>query len=277
MIEVSNRAFNDGDVAELRIPESRALVTQYLSLLDPADRAEVVTQDYSKTMIAALAVDRGSASMATLRENLQHEVDEAFRGLDVKASLTGNAVVAWSAMDTVVEEMVVGFVGAFAIVIGIVLIAFRSLRMAIVAVLPNLIPAAACFATIRAAGVALRIDTAIVLCIAMGALFNTTIQLTVRAQDRLKAGIPRSLAINEAIGDVGPPAFFTTAILSAGFSVLAFSSFPGMQALGLLMVVTISFAFISDMLVTPALTSLLIRAPRVDLPLDASLAVREGV
>ena len=52
---------------------------------------------------------------------------------------------------------------------------------------------------------------------------------------------------------IGPPALFTAGALSVGFSVLFASSFAGLQALGLLTMVTLIVGFFSDMVVTAVL------------------------
>jgi predicted RND superfamily exporter protein len=256
LVEDANQAFHGGDPAERTVPQSKALVAQYLSIVDPRDRADVATDDYSKSHIAILVQDEGSESARGLRAELQKIVDEAnFGALGVRASLTGNGVVAYHELDKVVSELLVGFVVAFGIIVALELLMFRSLRIAIISVFPNLLPVIACFVAIRVCGLSLRIDNALVLCVSIGGLFNTTIHFAARVLHNVRAGVagdPDAI-VATSMREIGPPALFTAGILSAGFSALMLSSFPGLQALGFLSMVTLLVAFASDMLVTAVL------------------------
>src|SRR5690606_31778711 len=124
----------------------------------------------------------------SLRAELRREVDSAFQGLGVKATLTGNSVVAWTALDAIVGEVMIGFAVAFGIVLLLVLLVFRSVRLTLAIVLPNLIPAVVCFATIRILGLNLRLDNSVVMCVAIGGLFNTTIHLASHLRFGLSKG-----------------------------------------------------------------------------------------
>jgi predicted RND superfamily exporter protein len=258
VVAQANQAFNDGLPSARRIPASPALIAQYLTLLEPSDRADYVTSDYAKASITALCTDAGSESMRHLRQRLQQVAEQAFAGLDVRVTLTGNAIVAWGAMDEIIVDVLFGFGFAFVAAAVIVWFPFRSLRTAVGIVVPNLLPVLLCFLLFRAGGLKLRLDNAIVLCIAIGGLFNTTIHFIAQLRLRVRRaeGTPDEI-IERAIREVAPPALFTAAILSAGFAVLLLSSFPGLQALGFLSMVTLVAAFWADMLVTPVVMRLL--------------------
>jgi predicted RND superfamily exporter protein len=252
VVAQANQAFHDGDRKAHVVPASAALIAQYLTLLDPVDRADFVTIDDSKASITALSTDAGSEPMRSLRAALGAKVDQAFAGLGVRATLTGNAIVAWTAMDDIILDVLYGFAFAFAAAAFIVWIPFRSVRTAVGIIVPNLVPVTFCFLLFRIGHLKLRLDNAIVLCVAIGGLFNTTIHFI--AQLRLRVargeGTPDEI-IERALEEVAAPAMFTAAILSAGFAVLLLSSFPGLQALGFLSMVTLAVGFCSDMLITP--------------------------
>jgi hypothetical protein len=173
---------------------------------------------------------------------------------DPAAGLTGNGVVGYGELDSVVTDLLYGFVIAFAVIVLVQWIAFRSLRIALISIVPNLLPVIACFLALRAAGVDLRIDSAIMLCISIGGLFNTTIHFAARVRQRLReaAGTPDEVILH-AMRAIGPPALFTAATLSAGFAVLLLSRFPGLQQLGLLSMITLLSGVVSDMTVTAVL------------------------
>jgi hypothetical protein len=251
----ANQAFHGGDPRARVVPASRALIAQYLTLMDPASRSLFVTEDYARSHIVTLFADAGSQQMRAISVALRRAIDRAgFEALGVKASITGNANVAYAEFDDVVSQLLYGFITAFSIIVLLQWLVFQSLRIALISVLPNLLPVVACFVSLRALGIQLKIDTALVLCISVGGLFNTTIHFAARLQQLVATGEQDpDTAIERATRAVGPPALFTALALSAGFAVLLLSSFPGLRALGLLSMVTLIIGFFSDMIVTAVL------------------------
>jgi uncharacterized protein len=250
LVSDANQAFEGGDPNEHRIPDSAGLIAQYLALLDPADRSDFVSDDYSRSHIRMLVADQGSPAIWRLHDMLQGETDKRFAPLGITANITGS-VVAYYESDRIVVEVLWGFVAAFAIVVVLEWVMFRSFRVALASVVPNLVPVAACFIAMRVFGLRLRIDSSLVLCVSVGGLFNTTIHIVARILQEIRMGAKEPDAIVErSLRAVGPPALYTAAILSTGFAVLGLSPFPGLQALGLLSMVTLLTGFVSDSTVT---------------------------
>lgn len=258
LVAEANQAFQGGDVAERRVPASRALVAQYLTLIDPADRSRFVSDDYSQSQLALLVVDPGSERMRSVTAELRRVIKQAdFGALGVSATVTGKGVVGYDAVDQAVSELLVGFVTAFSAIVALTWVVFRSIRIALISILPNLLPVVACFLTLRLWGIGLRVDTALVLCISVGGLFNTTIHFAARVKQLAERGeLEPDAVILRAMRSVGPPALFTACALSVGFAVLLLSSFPGLRALGLLTMVTLGTGFFADMIVTAVLLRL---------------------
>jgi predicted RND superfamily exporter protein len=255
LVAETHMAFSGGDPAARTVPASQSLVTQYLTMVDPRDRSDYVTDSYAEAHIALLLKDEGSEATARLAQLLKEEVAAThFEKLGVKATVTGQALVAYHELDQVVVELLWGFVTAFSIVIALELLIFRSLRLALLTVIPNLIPVLTCFAATRIAGIPLRIDTILVLCVSIGGLFNTTIHFVARTLQLLKSGQRnRDAILLSSLVSIGPPSLFVALILSGGFALFLVSSFPGLQALGALSAVTLLSGFVSDAVFTPSL------------------------
>jgi len=255
VVAQANQAFAGGDVAERRIPRSRALVAQYLALLDPQDRSAIVSDDYARSQIAFLARDRGSGGARDVRDALERAIAASgIQALGVRVALTGNGIVAYKQLDDVVLELLYGFVLAFTIVVVLQLLFFRSLRIALISVVPNLVPVVLCFLTLRMLSINMRIDSALVLCVSIGGLFNTTIHLATRIRQLARSGEQDpDRIVDLGLRAIGPAALFTSGILSAGFAGLMLSSFPGLRALGLLSMVTLLSAVACDIVISPVL------------------------
>jgi predicted RND superfamily exporter protein len=254
-VAAANQAFHGGDIEERKVPDSRGLIAQYLALIDPADRSALVAGDFSQAQIALLLVDPGSERVRQIVHELRDVVRRAgFEALGVRAIVTGKGVLGYEELDGVVSALLRGFVFAFAVIVALQWFVFRSLRLALIGVVPNVLPMIASFLCLRVFGIRLRIDTALVLCISVGGLFNTTIHFAARVQQLVAHGATEpDLIVSNAICAIGPPALFTASALSVGFSVLFLSSFPGLQELGLLTMVTLCVGLASDMIVTAVL------------------------
>ena len=253
-----HQAFSGGAPVSRGIPDSESLVSQYLALIDPEDKSDLVSADYSKGHIAFLVADPGSEGARALVARLDGMVKAAgFSSLGVRASLTGNGVVSYSEMDGVVLDILRGFVTAFLLILVFQAIAYRSLRAALLTILPNLLPIVACFVALHLFRVPLRLDTSLVLCVSIGGLFNTTIHIMARLRQMdTTAQRSRSEVLYEALRTVGPPSMYTAGILSAGFAVLGLSRFPGFQAMGFLAMLTLTLGFVCDMVFTSVLAKL---------------------
>jgi uncharacterized protein len=254
LVSDANQAFEGGDASQHHVPDSAHLIAQYLAFAEPSDRSDFVSDDYARSHIRVLVTDRGSLALRQLRQALEGEIASRFEPLGVQASITGRSVVAYEEADRVVVEVLWSFVVAFVIIVLVEWAVFRSLRVALISVIPNLVPVAACFTAMRALGYHLRIDNAIMMCICVGGLFNTTIHLIARVLRLVREGATEPDAIvGRALQIVGPPSLYTAIVLSAGFAILGFSHFPGLQALGLLTMVTLMTGFVSDASVTSTL------------------------
>jgi predicted RND superfamily exporter protein len=236
------------------VPNSSALIAQYMAMVDPQDRAELVTENFSEAHIAILFRDRGSEIILKMADDIEQIVERSgIRKLGVESHIGGHGIVAYRELDAVVLALAEGLFVAFSIVILFIWILYRSWRLALLAIVPNLIPIAVCFLATRWLNIPLRIDTVLVSCICIGGLFNTTIHLMARVLQSIKeGGDDADEIIHGAILSIGPPALFTTVVLTVGFAVFILSQFNGLQVLGMLSMITLSAGFVSDMTFTPA-------------------------
>jgi predicted RND superfamily exporter protein len=251
LIADTNQAFLGGDPKEHHVPDDPSLISQYLALIDPGDLSDFVTSDYSHSHLRILVSDHGSQAVWRLRDVLQREIDARLTPLGIRGSLTGHGVVAYYDADNVVVEVLWGFLVAFSVIIAVQLVMFRSLRVALISIVPNIVPICACLLVMRAIGLKMRVDNSLVLCVSVGGLFNTTIHIVARIMQQLRNGATDpDVIVGRALAAVGPPSLYTAAILSLGFAVMGASRFPGLQVLGLLCLVTLMSGFIADATLT---------------------------
>lgn len=255
MVREMNRAFMEGDPKELRVPDSANLTAQYLQMLDPADRQRLLTEDDARSHVMIFSMDHGTAEWRPMRDAVMAKAQAELAPFHIQISMTEQSPAGFDALDELVYDVLRGFVTAFLLVLVLVAIVFRSIRLALISAIPNLVPVVACFVLLRVFGISLRVGTVLFLSVSVGGLFNTTIQLVARLRQQIAAHpeLSPDAAIEDAVRDVGPPALYTAVILSLGFAIFGLSRFPDLRVFGLLASTTLLVAFVSDMMLSTTL------------------------
>ena len=131
---------------------------------------------------------------------------------------------------------------------------FRSFRMIIVSLVPNLLPLLVTAGMMGFLGVPIKPSTILVFSIAFGISVDDTIHFLAKYRQELKANnwkIKRS--VYAALRETGVSMFYTSIVLFFGFSVFMISSFGGTVALGGLVSATLLFAMLANLLLLPSL------------------------
>jgi len=184
--------------------------------------------------------------LPTLRKAINNEY------FDV--TFTGTSVVASEGTQYLVNNLFTSL--AFAVLsIGILMaILFRSWRMVIISMIPNLIPLFFTGGIMGFFGIPLKPSTLLVFSIAFGISVDDTIHFLAKYRQELKN---KEWDLREcviiAIRESGLGMFYTSIILFCGFSVFLFSQFGGTQALGLLISITLIIAMITNLVLLPSL------------------------
>lgn len=129
---------------------------------------------------------------------------------------------------------------------------FRSLRLALIALVPNLLPTLAVLGIMGWLGIALDLMTITIAAIAMGIAVDDTIHYIHRFQEE-RAGNHYAEAVRRTHGSVGLAILYTSLLIMAGFSLLAFSDFLPSVLFGLLTSLCMGLALLGDLCVLPVL------------------------
>ncbi|MFT6895966.1 MAG: putative RND superfamily exporter protein [Paraglaciecola sp.] len=129
---------------------------------------------------------------------------------------------------------------------------FRSIKVALIAVLPNIITTLIILGVMGWLGIALDLMTITIAAIAMGIAVDDTIHFVHRYLDELKSGDGND-AVKRTFNSVGYALLYTTTIIAVGFSLLSFSDFVPSILFGLLTCLAMLVALITDTTLLPAL------------------------
>jgi uncharacterized protein len=251
--------------------------------LDPASYALPTSRARADTLIAGLDA-RGRSVLSGLvspsgREvrlsAVVREMDER-RFLDLAAAaraelrdlppgwsgyVTGQVLRLVEAQQSLVSTQLSSLGAALVVVFGAVWIGVRSWRLMLVAVPPNLVPAAAMFAAMAWLAIPLDAATVMVAGVALGIAVDNTIYILVEYERARAAGRDAVTAAGDAVALVGAAIVAATGAACTGFLALTWSAFLPIRYFGALSAIMMAVALACHLLLTPAI--LAVARPRV--------------
>ena len=187
--------------------------------------------------------------------------DEAFRvwyegkwaSTGITPVITGTAALVDLNNATLAEDMVAGLAIAFAVIALISGLMFRSWRMVLISLVPNLLPLLAIAGIMGFADIDLKVSTSIIFTIAFGIAVDDTIHFMSKFRLELGAGRGAAEALKRTFTGTGKAIILTSIMLCGGFITLGLSSFLGTFYIGVLVSLTLLFAVVADLFLLPML------------------------
>jgi predicted RND superfamily exporter protein len=204
--------------------------------------------------ITTFMKDIGTDKMERIEENIQEEIDKVFPKDQYTVVMTGKALLFQKGTKYLVKNLAVSLALAILLISLFMAFMFRSLRMIIISLIPNIIPLIITAGLMGYLGVPIKPSTILVFSIAFGISVDDTIHFLAKYRQELQANhwkIRKS--VYAALRETGVSMFYTSIVLFFGFSVFTISSFGGTVALGALVSTTLLFAMLSNLLLLPSL------------------------
>lgn len=169
------------------------------------------------------------------------------------ADLTGTVRMADTFSFHVLRSFGPSILLALVLICLVMAMLFRSLRMGLVAMVPNVFPLVTLAGVMALLGVALKPSTILVFSIAFGIAVDDSIHLMSRFNQLVARGRLKGRALRGALRETGSALVMSTIVVTAGFSLLMLSRFEVLYLLGLLTATTALAALAADLLLFPAL------------------------
>ena len=204
--------------------------------------------------ITTFMKDIGTDKMERIEENLTNKINNVFPKEKYNVTITGKALVFQKGTKYLVNNLALSLSLAIFLISLFMAYMFRSFRMIIVSLIPNLLPLVVTAGLMGYLGVPIKPSTILVFSIAFGISVDDTIHFLAKYRQELQANnwkIKKS--VYAALRETGVSMFYTSIVLFFGFSVFTISSFGGTVALGALVSVTLLFAMLSNLLLLPSL------------------------
>ena len=261
-----NMSMHGDDPAAYRIPESRELAAQYLllyelSLPQGLDLTNQIDRSRSATRVSISAetldskevLDLNARAEAWLKENAPHVAG---------VNSTGPAALFAYIGQRNIRAMVVGTMVVLLAISAILLFALRSLRLGLISIVPNLVPAVLGFGVWGLTVGQVGLSLSVVVAMTVGIVVDDTVHFLAKyRRARREHGLDPEDAVRQTFDTAGRALFTTTVVLVAGFLILVFSPFIPTAQVGVLTATIIGFALIADLSLLPALLATLDRRP----------------
>ena len=253
-----NRSMHGDDPAAYRIPESQELAAQYLLLYELSlpqglnlnnqiDRSRSATRVTisAETLYSQDLLELNARAEAWLQENAPHVAG---------VNSTGPAVLFAYIGQRNIRAMLVGTMVVLLAISAILLFALRSLRLGLVSIVPNLVPAVLGFGVWGLTVGQVGLSLSVVVAMTVGIVVDDTVHfLSKYLRARREHGQGPEEAVRYAFGTAGHALLTTTVVLVAGFLIFAFSPFVPTAEVGVLTAMIIAFALLADLSLLPAL------------------------
>ena len=185
-------------------------------------------------------------------ENFTSAIEESVESLKVESVVTGSGVLYTKGTTYLVKNLFTSLILAIFVIAILMSFLFKSFKMVLVSLFPNLIPLIFTSALMGYFGIAIKPSTILVFSIAFGISIDDTIHFLAKYRQELKTkSISDSVEIS--IKETGVSMIYTSIILFFGFSMFTASKFGGTQALGVLVSLTLFVAMLTNLILLPSL------------------------
>ncbi len=261
-----NMSMHGDDPATYRIPQSQQLAAQYLllyelSLPQGLNLNNQIDRSRSATRVSVSARTLGSREVLELNDRAKAWLGE-HAPLIAEINSTGPATLFAYIGQRNINAMLIGTLVVLLAISAILLVALQSLRLGVISLVPNLVPAVLGFGVWGLTVGQVGLSLSVVVAMTVGIVVDDTVHfLSKYRRARHEYGQGPEEAVHYAFDTAGRALFTTTVVLVAGFLIFVFSPFVPTAQVGVLTAMIIGFALIADLTLLPALVTLADRNP----------------
>jgi hypothetical protein len=260
LVKYSKQAFYNGNPEYFELPtaQEKSFVLSYAKNATKNSDKDLmksyVSSDGSVARITTFMKDIDTGNMSRVEDELWKKINEIFPPEQYKVNLTGKALVFEKGTKYLLNNLVTSLLFAVLLISLLMLFMFRSFKMVIVSLIPNLLPLLITAGLMGYFGIPLKPSTILIFSIAFGLSVDDTIHFLAQYRQELTHHnwkIKKS--VFATLKESGMSMFYTSVVLFSGFSIFMLSSFGGTVALGGLIAVTLLFGMLSNLMLLPSL------------------------
>lgn len=259
VIKFANQAFYNGKPVYYRLPTNmtKNFILKYASQSTGAIGGQAnsfVDSTLQRVRLSFRVKDIGTKKMQEKENKLYEIVEKHFPNDRYTVKVTGSSIIFFKGTQYLVFNLFTSLALAILLIAVFMAWMFKSKRMVLVALIPNIIPQIITAAIMGYFGIPIKASTILVFSIAFGISVDGTIHYLAKYRQELQGTnwSIRSSAVL-ALQETGQSMIYNAIILFFGFGIFALSNFGGTVALGILVSITLLAAMLSNLILLPSL------------------------
>jgi predicted RND superfamily exporter protein len=268
-LKFAKQAFFEGDTANYTMPNAfdGAFVGEYLkpSKGNSGNNLSKMLGSFmdstrQRTRISVSMKDVGTLELPGILAQVESDAYRYFDSSKYTVELTGTSITFLEGSKFIINGLKESIFWAFLLIALCMWYLFRSWRVLVCSLIPNVIPLVITAGVMGWAGVPLKPSTVLVFSVALGIAIDITIRFLINYKQELVHYHGDVYAtVRASINQTGLSIVYTSLVLVAGFVIFCFSSFGGTFALGWLTSLTLLVATLTNLILLPAIMLSLLR------------------
>ena len=259
VIKFANQAFYNGKPSYYKLPTNmtKNFILKYASQSTGEIGGQAnsfVDSTLQRVRLSFRVKDIGTKKMQEKEDKLYNIVEQYFPNDRYTVKVTGSSIIFFKGTQYLVFNLFTSLALAIVLIAFFMAWMFKSKRMVLVALIPNIIPQIITAAIMGYFGIPIKASTILVFSIAFGISVDGTIHYLAKYRQELQGTnwSIRSSAVL-ALQETGQSMIYNAIILFFGFGIFALSDFGGTVALGILVSITLLAAMLSNLILLPSL------------------------
>ncbi len=226
---------------------------EYVSILPDYLTKRFIDEDDNSVVVTGRIPDIDVSDLLPVIEKLDGKLNVVRDAHpDYRIVVTGLSAIAARNSATMISKLNAGLTTEIVFICIFLGLAFRSVMVAVVTVLPTLFPVFTAGAVLAASGEGLQFASIVALIVAFGLSLNAAVHYLNRLRLEDRPGEDPAIGVERATILIGPALVLTSLILAFGLGVTVLSDLPSLRLFGMLSAMTLVAALIGDLVLLPA-------------------------
>lgn len=236
---------------------------QYVDMLPSYLVRRFISKEEDAVVVSGRVPDLDSSQILPTVEKLDAAmgaVRAAHPGYEI--AVTGLSAIAARNSAAMIDKLNHGLTIEFLLVAAFIGLAFRSVVVMLVSILPGIFPVVLSGTVLWLMGEGLQFASVVALTVSFGLGLSATIHFLNRLRLEERPGLDEGKAVERATVLVGPALILTTVVLACGLVVTVFSDLPSLRLFGWLSAFSMIAALIADLFILRPTAMFLISTSR---------------
>ncbi|MBB13408.1 MAG: transporter [Flavobacteriaceae bacterium] len=252
------QAYYNGNPNYFKLPSSQenSFIGRYLKNLNDSGDLLQNYQDSTAqfSRVTTFMKDIKTERIEEIEIDLLKEIDKIFPNERYNVKLTGKPLLYLKGTHYLIRNLIISLSLAILLIAIFMAYMFRSFKMILISLIPNLLPLIITAGVMGFTGIPLKPSTILVFSIGFGISVDDTIHFLAKyRQELIENNWNIKSAVYSSLRETAISMFYTSVVLFFGFAVFMSSNFGGTVALGGLVSVTLLFAMLANLILLPSI------------------------